>query len=94
MEVVYIIAGIIFLIVHVSICIVLGQIAESKGWEKSKYFLFCLFGGIMGALLVIALPDKDSYKFDKITSNNSKKMLDELSEIKTQLAQIVDNSNN
>ena len=94
MEVVYIIAGIVFLIVHVSICIVLGQIAESKGWEKPKYFLFCLFGGIMGALLVIALPDKDSYKFDKITSNNSKKMLDELSEIKTQIAQIVDNSNN
>lgn len=59
MEVIFIIAGIIFLIAHILICSVFSQIAELKGWEKTKYFWLCLFGGIMGALLVIALPNEE-----------------------------------
>ena len=93
MEIFLFVVGIIFIITDIAICIIFSQIAESKGWEKRKYFWLCLFGGIMGALLIIALPDKDRYKFDSIASSNSKKMLDEVIEIKAQIAQIADRSN-
>ncbi len=90
MELLYFSVGCILLIVHVFICFAFSKVAKEKGWDKADYFWYCLFGGIMGALLVIALPDKDSYKNDKMTSSYCKKMLDEIQEMKEQLAQIED----
>ena len=34
-------------------------VVEKKGYEDRKYFWYCFFFGVVGYLLVIALPDRD-----------------------------------
>lgn len=90
MEGIYFVLGLIVLITYIVICNIFSQIAEAKGFRKIQYFVICFLGGIMGALLIIALPDTDKYKSDTMVSSNSKKMLEEIEEIKSQIAKIAD----
>ena len=36
------------------------RIAISKGWNGKKYFFFAFFLGLIGYLMVVALPDRGS----------------------------------
>lgn len=35
-----------------------SEVAREKGYSSSKYFWICFFMGLVGQLLVIALPDR------------------------------------
>ena len=39
-------------------CREFGRIADAKGWAGSYYFHFCFWMGLIGMLMVIALPDR------------------------------------
>lgn len=49
-----------------------ATIANEKGYEGTKYFWYTLFLGMIGALMVIALPDRNS----KINNVNNSKNID------------------
>lgn len=44
--------------VHVLVSYLFGQIAKMKGHDVTKYTLICVFLGLFGYLMVIALPDR------------------------------------
>ena len=39
-------------------CREFGRIADAKGWAGSYYFHFCFWMGLVGMLMVVALPDR------------------------------------
>ena len=49
-----------------------ASIANEKGYDGTKYFWYTLFLGMIGALMVIALPDRNS----KINIVNNSKNID------------------
>lgn len=57
MEVVILIAIVVF-VIDVALAREFSAVAEAKGWYGSKYFWYGVFFGIVGYLLVIALPDQ------------------------------------
>jgi len=64
---VLIIIGIIILIaIQYNIAKVFQQIAEAKYFEGKPYFYWTFFLGIVGMLMVIALPDRNIEKWQKI----------------------------
>ena len=44
--------------VHVYVSFLFGKIAKKKGYDGTKYTLLCVFLGLIGYLLVVALPDR------------------------------------
>ena len=48
----------IWLLISCCISSQFQKVAEDKGYAETKYFWLCFFFGIVGYLLVIALPNK------------------------------------
>lgn len=75
-----------------------SQIADEKGYESKKYFLYTFFFGIMGALMVIALPDRSvktngmyTNKDNSCNINKSDAIennMDKQSDLNTELSQV------
>ena len=57
MTFIYIMVVIVYFIIDYYIAKCFAEAADAKGYHKSKYFWICLWLGIIGYLLVIALPD-------------------------------------
>ncbi len=53
-----IISLIVTIAIHCAVCRVFKEIAEEKGWTDRAYFAWVFFTGIVGMLMVVALPDK------------------------------------
>ena len=49
---------IVALIVHIALCIKFSAIAYEKGYDSSNYFWACFFLGMIGYVMVAALPDQ------------------------------------
>ena len=45
-------------IITLAACVGFAKIAEEKGYDRRKYLLWCFFGGLLGYMMVIALPDR------------------------------------
>lgn len=58
----YVFAFIIGIIIQYCVAKQFESVAADKGYEDSKYFHFCFWLGMVGYLLVIALPDRGSSK--------------------------------
>ena len=56
----YIIAVVIAIVIQYFIAVQFESVAADKGYRDSKYFHFCFWLGIVGYLLVIALPDRNN----------------------------------
>ena len=57
MDLFFVFIAIIGLAISIAICKHFAEIAETKGYDKTKYFCACFFLGIIGQLMVAALPD-------------------------------------
>lgn len=57
MAIVYILVVIVYFILDNYIAKCFAEAAEAKGYRESKYFWICFWLGVIGYLLVIALPD-------------------------------------
>ena len=55
---VYIIGIIVALIINIVFCFKFGELAEAKGYSPSSYFWLCFFFGMVGSIMVAALPDE------------------------------------
>ena len=60
MEALIVIGAIVVLMVWFIICKEFYNVAEAKGYPQMKYLWLTFFFGVMGALLIIALPDKSN----------------------------------
>ena len=80
MEGLIVLGGIIVLIVWFFISKEFYGIAKEKGHPQEKYLWITFFLGVVGALLIIALPDRGNMTVDSNESNNTKN--NEVSEIK------------
>jgi len=56
--VLYFIAGLVLISLHIWACYLFNDAAEKKGYSDRNYGIICFFTGIAGMLLVIALPDR------------------------------------
>ena len=56
---IYVFIGLIALVVHIFMCVQFGGIAAEKGYDSTTYTLLCVFFGVIGYCLVVALPDKE-----------------------------------
>ena len=54
---------IIVLIIQIAVCVKFASIAEEKGYKGSSYFWACFFLGIIGFVMVAALPDRNLYYY-------------------------------
>ena len=50
--------SVLVLVLWILVAIQFGKIAEDKGYDRSKYGLWTGFLGIIGMLMVCALPDR------------------------------------
>ena len=56
------IAGIVIVIaIYLTICTRFAMIADDKGYSGNAYFWVCFFLGIIGYIMVAALPDQAMY---------------------------------
>lgn len=63
--------GIIVIVVHIRVSLFFAEIAEQKGHSKKNFFWCVFFLGIVGMLMVIALPNiKAAENTQKETKNN------------------------
>ena len=68
------IAVIIAIITGVIISGEFSNIASEKGYPESKYFWYCLIFGVVGYMMVIALPDRVlSNKINAVNPSSEKK---------------------
>ncbi len=58
MELLYVAGGIVYFVIMFIAAIQFYQVAEEKGFPQKKYLWICFLLGIIGYLLVIALPDR------------------------------------
>ena len=58
MEFLYIFSGIAAIAISIIVALEFGKIAEAKGHSKVKYFWFSFLFGLIGYLMVVALPDR------------------------------------
>lgn len=59
----------IFLVIDILISLEFHKVAIEKGYSRMKYFWMCFFLGIVGYLLVIALPDRAGNPVYKQSNN-------------------------
>ena len=64
----------VYVVVFVIIAIEFGNIAELKGYDKTKYAWCTFFFSVAGMLMVIALPKKEVF-------DSPKKIAEELPEL-------------
>lgn len=65
------ISCVILLVISYLVAIEFYVIAQSKGHNSKKYFWFPFLLGIIGYLMVVALPDRiDSFNTNGTTNNN------------------------
>ena len=64
----------VYVVVFAIVAIEFGNIAELKGYDKTKYAWYTFFFSVAGMLMVVALPEKD------VTKTNEK-ITDELPEL-------------
>ena len=58
----------VYVVVFAIVSIEFGNIAELKGYDKTKYAWYTFFFSVAGMLMVVALPEKDVTKTnEKIT---------------------------
>ena len=50
---------VLYLIISLAACSKFSEIAAMKGHDKSTYYCWCFFCGIIGMMAVIALPDRN-----------------------------------
>lgn len=60
METVYILGGIIIILLDIFISKEFQDIAHKKGHGGVRYFWWTFFTGVIGMLMVVALPDRGS----------------------------------
>ena len=58
MPVLIILGSIAFIILHCCICSAFHKIAQMKGHYGKSYFWWTFFTGLIGMMMVIALPDR------------------------------------
>ena len=51
--------GLVSLVIGIFIALEFASIAREKGYDDAKYFWYTFFFGVIGMLMVIALPDRD-----------------------------------
>lgn len=57
MNIVFFAAALIVLVIDIAFAVYAGGIAEKKGYSKGNWIAVCLFFGVIGYILVAALPD-------------------------------------
>lgn len=57
MNIVFFVAALIVLVIDIAFAVYAGGIAEEKGYSKGNWIAVCLFFGVIGYILVAALPD-------------------------------------
>lgn len=57
MNIVFFAAALIVLVIDIAFAVYAGGIAEEKGYSKGNWIAVCLFFGVIGYILVAALPD-------------------------------------
>ena len=57
----YIIGITIIITIYLTICMRFSMIAADKGYSGNSYFWVCFFLGIIGYIMVAALPDQAMY---------------------------------
>ena len=62
MAILYFLLIIFFLLVHIKLASEFHNIAIIKGYDEVKYFWYCFLFGIIGYMLIIALPDSSEEK--------------------------------
>lgn len=69
---IYILILVFVLVVNVIMATEFQEIAKEKGYPQSKYFWYVFLFGIVGCLLVIALPNKGTTgSIERHVSNSS-----------------------
>ena len=53
-----IIGGVVGITIDICFAVQFSNVAKSKGYENSKYFVLCLLFGVPGWILVASLPDQ------------------------------------
>ena len=71
MILVSIIVGIIVLVIQSILAQEFYMVAADKGYDNGKYFWFVFLFGVLGALLVVALPDRAGRPFGGANSPNA-----------------------
>lgn len=56
---IWLIAG-VALVIDIAFAVYAGSVAEEKGYSKGNWIAICLFFGIIGYVLVAALPDMEA----------------------------------
>lgn len=69
-----ILGGILVLGLWLWFSVSMANIAEMKGYDREKYIYWVFFFGILGVLMVVALPDK---KLREALGNSNKKISNE-----------------
>ena len=65
----YILIAVVAIIINVVIASKFAEIAEMKGHEHDTYFWFTFIFGVIGMLMVIALPDMSNTMEDNANKN-------------------------
>lgn len=58
MAIIFLLLGIALICLNYFLAKWFFEAAEAKGWHSRKYFWICFWLGLVGYLLVIALPDR------------------------------------
>ena len=66
----YIIGITIVITIYLTICTRFAMIADDKGHSGTPYFWVCFFLGIIGFIMVAALPDLTTYRAIQDLKNN------------------------
>lgn len=70
----YLVLGVVSLVICFIAALEFSAIASKKGYDDAKYFWYPFLLGIIGMLIVIALPDRGD-KYNVVSVNNNKKTL-------------------
>ncbi|MBR3792229.1 MAG: hypothetical protein IKK18_05970 [Clostridia bacterium] len=68
----YLVLGVVSLVICFIAALEFSAIASKKGYDDAKYFCYPFLLGIIGMLIVIALPDRGD-KYNVVSVNNNKK---------------------